>query len=136
MTRGQARGSGTCRVRVCHDCCCGTVRKHPDVDHAALLDRLAQQTVGRAEVSVTACLLACDRSNVVVVSPSHEGRRAGGRPVWLMHVLEEATIDAVVEWLRQGGPGRSTIPAPLRQHEMTAPSIAVVAGLQEESVFR
>lgn len=136
MTGAHARGSRTCRVRVCHDCCCGTVSKHPDVDHAALLDRLAQQTVGRAEVSVTTCLLACDRSNVVVVSPSSEGRRAGGRPVWLMHVLGEATIDAVIEWLRHGGPGLSTIPAPLRQHEMTAPPIAVVAGLQDESLFR
>ena len=124
-----------CRVRVCNDCCCGTVSKHPDVDHAALLDRLAEQTVGRAEVSVTTCLLACDRSNVVVVTPSSQGRGAGGRPVWLMHVLEVATIDAIVEWLRHGGPGLSRIPTALRQHEMTSPPSAAVAGLQE-SVFQ
>lgn len=133
MTADLDRLPQECRVRVCHDCCCGTASKHPDVDHAALFDRLTARTVGRAEVSVTTCLLACERSNVVVVSPSGDGRRAGGRPVWLMRVLDAATVDAVAEWLSRGGPGLSEIPPALRQHETTPPAFEGV-GLQEEPV--
>lgn len=94
-----------CTVTVCRGCCCGTERKHPGVDHAGQVAALRAGLGGAGRVRVTDCLDACERSNVVVVGPSAEGRRAGGRPVWLANVLHPETVDEVVEWVRAGGPG-------------------------------
>ena len=101
------------RVRVCRDCCCGTSRKHPDVDHDALLDRLAGAAHGAAVVDVSTCLLACEKSNVVVVQPSRAARRRGARPVWLREVLDPGTVDAIAGWVRAGGPGITAVPPTL-----------------------
>ena len=121
----------TCRIRVCRDCCCGTSRKHPEVDHDGLLTRLTRQTTGSAQVSVTGCLLACEWSNVVVVSPGPVGRRLGARPVWLKQVLAEEVVDLVAEWVRLGGPGAATMPAPLLLHQTPAPALSEPTGLSE-----
>lgn len=102
MSRGK---DTTCTIRVCRDCCCGTERKHPGVDHDGLLARLEDGARGAARVAVSNCLLACDQSNVVVVSPSPSGRAAGGRPVWVRAVLDDETVDALVAWVIEGGPG-------------------------------
>jgi hypothetical protein len=101
------------RVRVCRDCCCGTPHKHPDVDHDALLDRLAGATHGAAVVDVSTCLLACEKSNVVVVQPSAAARRRGARPVWLREVLDVQAVDAIAGWVRSGGPGVAEVPPAL-----------------------
>lgn len=98
----------TLRVRVCRDCCCGTREKHPDVDHDALLAALTDGTRGYAEVDVTGCLLACDRSNVVVVSPG---------PHWFGDVLTTETVAALVAWIRAGGPG-TRVPRSLARHRV------------------
>jgi hypothetical protein len=90
------------RVRVCRDCCCGTARKHPDVDHDALLDRLTATTEGVAVVDASTCLLACEKSNVVVVQPARAARHRGARPVWLREVLD-------------AGPGVSEVPPSLAE---------------------
>lgn len=90
---------------MCQDCCCGTTSKHPDVDHDGLFDRLATATLGVADVSRSACLDACARSNVVVVTPSPQGRVAGGRPAWFMAVLTHEVVDDIVEFVTAGGPG-------------------------------
>jgi hypothetical protein len=108
-------------VRVCRDCCCGTERKHPGVDHEGLLSRLVDGAAGAGRVTPSACLLACDESDVVVLLPSPAGRRAGGRPVWLRQVLDEATTDAIAEWVQAGGPGVAGAPEAL-QHNVFAPS--------------
>jgi (2Fe-2S) ferredoxin len=113
---------GGCRVRVCRDCCCGTARKHPGVDHDALLGRLSCAVAGSAVVDVSPCLLACDRSNVVVVSPSRDGRRAGGRAVWFKEVLDELAVDAISGWVVAGGPGLTALPATLRGHVTRRPT--------------
>jgi (2Fe-2S) ferredoxin len=110
---------------MCRDCCCGTARKHPGVDHEGLVTRMAQLTAGFADVTVSACLLACERSNVVVVSPSPEGRLAGARPVWFQRVLDDATVESIAAWLRQGGPGLRELPLRLRQLETTPSGLAV-----------
>ena len=127
MTRSPgAQTPGTsARVAVCRDCCCGSVRKHPGVDHASLVDRLVEHTAGIAEVTVTRCLLACERSDVVVVVPSREGRLAGARPVWLGRVLDAAIVDAVVRWLQAGGPGLAPLPPELS-------GLRTVAGLASQ----
>lgn len=89
-------------LTVCRGCCCGRVEKHPGVDHRAQLAALQETGV---RVRVVDCLDACERSNVVVVSPSPAGRAAGARPVWLGGVLEGETTAEVAEWVRAGGPG-------------------------------
>jgi hypothetical protein len=98
------------RVRVCRDCCCGTSSKHPGVDHDALLDRLVEATRDAAVVDATTCLLACEKSNVVVVQPAAPARRTGARPVWFREVLDDAAVEAIAGWVRAGGPGASAVP--------------------------
>ena len=117
-----------CRVRVCNDCCCGSERKHPGVDHAGIRARLRASLSGTAEVTQTPCLLACEESNVVVVSPSPQARRAGARPVWLGGVLDAAAVDVVVGWVRAGGPGHAEPPAALAAYVVPAPRLARLLG--------
>jgi len=92
-------------VTVCRGCCCGSQRKHPGTDHARQLAELDAGVAGSGRVRVTECLDACDRSNVMVVSPSRAGRAAGARPAWLGEVLDDETVGEVVAWVRAGGPG-------------------------------
>ena len=98
---------------MCRDCCCGTTRKHPGVDHDALFDRLVAAVGGAARVETSTCLLACEKSNVVVVAPRPDARRAGARAVWLREVLDLWAVDAIGEWVRAGGPGVSAVPESL-----------------------
>lgn len=116
---------GACIVRVCRDCCCGTQEKHPGVDHDGLLARLEVGAGAHARVLRSGCLLACDESNVVVVTPSPGGRRAGARPVWLRAVLDETTTDAISEWVRRGGPGVASIPPALVSRVFVPSGIAL-----------
>lgn len=92
-------------VTACRGCCCGTAKKHPDVDHDALLDRLTTGVGAGARVRTSECLGPCAESNVVVVTPAPAARLRGARTVWLRRVLDAAATDAVVEWVRAGGPG-------------------------------
>jgi len=100
-------------VTVCRDCCCGTVRKHPEVDHDEQVSLLREGVAGFGRVVVSECLLACDRSNVVVVTPARRPRDRGARPVWLSSVLSGRQTQAVVDWVRDGGPGRAPVPTVL-----------------------
>jgi (2Fe-2S) ferredoxin len=114
-------------VTVCRGCCCGT-SKHPDVDHAGQVARLRAAVAGTAgaagaagapgvgRLRVSDCLDVCERSNVVVVSPSAAGRSAGGRPVWVGEVLHPDVLEAVLAWVRAGGPGLADPPADLDHH--------------------
>jgi len=127
VTDRRPRSGGTaCRVSVCRDCCCGTRSKHPEVDHDLLLDRLVAATGAHAEVVVSACLLACERSNVVVVSPSRRGRAAGGRPAWFQQVLSVEDVDTIAAWVCAGGPGVAAM-SDLLELMRTAPARAVGA---------
>jgi (2Fe-2S) ferredoxin len=112
-------------VRVCRDCCCGTQEKHPGVDHEGLLARLEVGTGAHARVLRSTCLLACDESNVVVVTPSPLARRAGARPVWLRAVLDAETVDAISEWVGRGGPGVAGTPSALASRVFAPSGLAL-----------
>jgi hypothetical protein len=104
-----------CTLTVCRDCCCGSLDKHPDVDHDGHLAAL-RAGAGRHRVRVSECLSVCERSNVVVVQPCPSARRRGARPVYLGDVLDDDALDAVTSWLTAGGPGVAAMPARLDGH--------------------
>ncbi|TDT97661.1 hypothetical protein EDD99_5819 [Streptomyces sp. 846.5] len=96
-------------VTVCRGCCCGTA-KVPRLDHEA---QLADLRTGLAEVATVRrvdCLDACEHANVIVVQPSAEGRRAGGRPVWLGLVNDPDAGADITAWVEAGGPGLADPP--------------------------
>src|SRR5690349_10762947 len=100
-------------LTVCRDCCCGSARKHPGVDHHAQLAALRGAVGERHRVRVSECLSVCERSNVVVVHPTPAARRAGARLVHLGDVLDDTLVDAVATWLDDGGPGVAPLPRTL-----------------------
>lgn len=105
-----------CKLTVCRGCCCGTKKKVPGVDHKAQLARLSaidDHSARRVPVRTSKCLGICFQANVVVVQPSQEGRAAGGRPVWLGQMTEDKLLDAVDDWIFDGGPGIAPLPAVL-----------------------
>ena len=108
-------------VTVCRGCCCGTSKKRPGVDHAARLDALGDLLGDAARLRVTDCLGPCERSDVIVVSPSPTGRRAGGRPVWLGQLNGRHESPAIADWIQAGGPGLAALPEPLRRAAFGAP---------------
>ena len=101
----------TFSVLVCRGCCCGTSRKHPDVDHeaqVAMLSSGAQQGGGRFRV--VDCLDECSASNVVVVR-----RRDGHSAIWLGAVLSADDTAAVADWLARGAQVSAMSPAVTRR---------------------
>ncbi|MDG4832828.1 hypothetical protein O7627_26490 [Solwaraspora sp. WMMD1047] len=108
-------------MTLCRGCCCGTARKHPQVDHDGQLDQLRHGVGAADRVRRSECLNVCDRSNVLVVQPTPAARRAGARPVWLAEVLDPVVLAAVADWVRAGGPGAAPLPPSLRPHVMPAP---------------
>ncbi|MGY3678711.1 (2Fe-2S) ferredoxin domain-containing protein [Streptomyces sp. TE33382] len=75
------------------------------MDHAGQLAQLRQSLGGAATVRAVECLDACEQGNVIVVQPSSEGRRAGGRPVWLGLVNDPDAVADISAWAAAGGPG-------------------------------
>lgn len=112
-------GDAPCRLTVCRGCCCGTRKKVPGVDHEAQLARLStidDHTGRTVPVRRSECLDLCSEANVVVVQPSAQGRAAGGRPVWLGRVTDDHLVEALDDWIFEGGPGLAPLPEPLRPH--------------------
>ncbi|MEV5669107.1 (2Fe-2S) ferredoxin domain-containing protein [Streptomyces sp. NPDC052503] len=128
----KAAGTGPSRptVSVCRGCCCGTP-KIPGVDHAGQLAQLRGALDGAAIVRAVECLDACEHGNVVVVQPSAEGRRAGGRPVWLGLVNDPQAVADIATWAGQGGPGIVDPPEILDLYAFS-PSRRIRAGLEEK----
>jgi predicted metal-binding protein len=84
-------------VLLCRDCCCGTERKHPDVDHTAqehAFRAAAAESGGR--VIRTRCLGVCERSNVVVVKNARN-------TYWFGGVLAAEQTSAITRFIRSGG---------------------------------
>ncbi|MFE5403000.1 (2Fe-2S) ferredoxin domain-containing protein [Streptomyces sp. NPDC056580] len=102
-------GAARCTVYACRGCCCGTA-KIPGIDHAAQLAGLRRALDGIAQVRVTDCLDTCEQANVIVVQPSAEGRKKGGRPVWLGLVNDPDATDDITTWIEAGGPGLADPP--------------------------
>lgn len=89
------------------------------MDHKAQLARLSaiDDHSGRSvPVRTSKCLGICFQANVVVVQPSQAGRAAGGRPVWLGEITEDKLVEAIDDWIFQGGPGVAPLPAVLADH--------------------
>ncbi|RKE23100.1 hypothetical protein BX266_6557 [Streptomyces sp. TLI_171] len=107
-----------CTVTVCRGCCCGTA-KIPGIDHAAQLAELRTVVADLAQVRPVPCLDACEHGNVMVVQPSAEGRRAGGRPVWLGLVNDRDAAGDIAAWIEAGGPGLADLPPILDLYAFT-----------------
>lgn len=65
------------------------------------------------------CFDVCEGDSVSVVQPTPEGRRAGGRPLWLRDLHDPDVISAVGTWLDQGGPGIADEPDVVAIHAFT-----------------
>ncbi len=108
-----------CKLTVCRGCCCGTRKKVPGVDHKAQLARLSaidDHAARRVPVRTSKCLGICFQANVVVVQPSRQGRAAGGNPVWLGRMTEDRLLEALDDWIFDGGPGIAPLPVLLEEH--------------------
>jgi (2Fe-2S) ferredoxin len=110
-----------CTVTVCRDCCCGSRSKHPTVDHDAQLSALRATLEPGHRVRTSLCLDVCAQSNVVVVQPTPEARRAGARPVWFGLVLDDAVLTDLTTWVHAGGPGVAPVPPILELSVITPP---------------
>ena len=108
-------------VTMCRGCCCGTTRKHPGFDHDAQVASLRDLLQGISNFRITDCLGPCERSNVLVVSPSRNGHRSGGRSTWLGFVLDNAAASDITTWLRDGGPGLAQLPSELTRYRFERP---------------
>jgi len=114
ITRHADRSSDTTTsssVLVCRGCCCGTVNKHPRIDHDAHLALLRATAEGSSTKLWTVdCLGSCERSNVVVV-------RTGATRRWFGDMLDDDDIDQLAAWLQTGAP--PSLSARLAAHEFT-----------------
>ena len=109
-------------VVVCRGCCCGTTRKHPGFDHDSQVVILRELLQGVSNFRITDCLGPCERSNVIVVSPSRTGRRHGGRSTWFGFMLDGAAASDITDWLCDGGPGLAQLPDNLTRNRFERPN--------------
>ncbi|MFE9559125.1 hypothetical protein ACFYOD_37470 [Streptomyces sp. NPDC006703] len=63
-----------------------------------------------ANVRPTTCLGACEQANAIVIQPFTEGRKAGGRPVWLGLVNDVEASRGITAWVEADGPGLAEAP--------------------------
>ncbi len=113
MSRKSDRRSGLpdVSIMVCHDCCCGTSRKHPHVDHKAQRQQLLDLESDSVRVQVVDCLDLCQQSNVVLVRDHSLPRRE--RDTWLARMHRSAEIAAIEEWVNEPACG---MPIELLRH--------------------
>ncbi|UGY94455.1 (2Fe-2S) ferredoxin domain-containing protein [Streptomyces gobiensis] len=105
-----------CTIVICRGCCCGDARKHPGADHQGQLHRIrtaAENSGGRLAFRTTDCLGPCGQANIIVVQPSAEGRRLGGRAVWIGWAMGADCTEEILAWADAGGPGVAEPPATL-----------------------
>ncbi|MEU8520822.1 (2Fe-2S) ferredoxin domain-containing protein [Streptomyces sp. NBC_01216] len=120
-------GARPCSLVVCRGCCCGDARKNPGIDHAGQLARLrraAADSGGLLALRVSDCLGPCAQANVVVVQPSTEGRRRGGRAAWIGFTVDDDCVDDILAWTAAGGPGVAEPPDGLALQMIDPPAEA------------
>lgn len=84
-------------VLLCRDCCCGTTRKHPDVDHDAQESVLRDAALASGGKLIrTRCLGVCERSNVVVVKTPQQ-------TLWFGDTLSPERTERIAGVVRAGG---------------------------------
>lgn len=49
----------------------------------------------------------------MVIQPSSDGRRRGGRSTWIGWAMDDACTDDILAWVAAGGPGIAEPPATL-----------------------
>lgn len=96
-------------VLVCRGGDCGSARKHPGIDHRAQLERIRTALRDGTRVVPTACLDACDHSNVIVAVP---GGDADAEPVWIGEVNDDAATERLLEWHAQFAAHGADAPPP------------------------
>jgi (2Fe-2S) ferredoxin len=115
---------------MCDGCCCGTDRKHPDVDHAGIRERIDAAAVSAGGRSrVVGCVGACDHSNVVIVRPAGISTDR----VWVGGVLDEEIVDRLCDWIAAGAvaPAPAAVAARVFSSGSSPPSVSVaLSGLQ------
>ena len=74
------------------------------------------EATGTARVTLAECLDECNRGDVIVARPIRSNRGRVGRPVWLERVAGDELTGTLADWLADGGPGRSQLPAALTSH--------------------
>jgi hypothetical protein len=97
-------GDPSCALTVCRGCCCGT--GDPEGAHDRL-ERLHRELPG-VQITVSDCLGPCARRDVVVV------RAPGSAAQWFGDIRSTAPLDALIRWVRAGGPHAGTAPDALR----------------------
>lgn len=106
-------------VIVCRGCCCGTDRRHPEVDHVAQVERLAAAVSTGGRFWTVDCVGPCERANVVIVRTRAAGRR------WFGGVLDAADTERLAGWIADGAP--SPLPAGLARLEFAPADAATDA---------
>jgi len=94
--RGHKVSAARVSVIVCRGCCCGSERKHPEVDHEAQVEALRSALPDAGRLWTVDCLGPCEGSNVVVMRTRESGRR------WFGDILTPAVTEAMARWLKSG----------------------------------
>lgn len=105
-------------VHVCRDCCCGTWRKHPEVDHSAQLETLTRtvDSLPGGQIKTTKCVGECRHSNVLIIRRFLHGRTL---TTWLGNILRERQTLALCQWLTQGAYQDLPLPSSLKRYAFT-----------------
>jgi predicted metal-binding protein len=107
----------TIRVLICRGCCCGTIEKHPNVDHDEQLRMISRVTTSR----VVDCVNECAHSNVVIVRPGD------GTSHWFGGILDGASTTALCDWMRDGA--KDAPPQELAAHLFTPKDKSVAVSI-------
>lgn len=118
-SRSDGNRAGLLGLTACSLCAGETLGAADPLDggQAARLRDLA--ATGVVRLTLSECLDECERGDVVVVRPSATERRRSARPVWFERLAGDELTGELRQWLEAGGPGRSDLPAALREHEFS-----------------
>lgn len=79
------------------------------------------ETRGSVNLRQADCLDVCE-SDVAVLRPTPEQRRAGAKPVWMSGAAGDEISGDLEEWAIAGGPGAAPVPESIRRIQVPSPS--------------